>query len=173
MQESNEEDDEEFCKKINKCISHPPFRVGESSSNAESGSDSSLRTLDVSLRNLNRSLADLESFRDNEFQNLLGNMDPQQLIQIVEGMHNAQIPPAWYRSARQNTGAAPVQRTRPATETEPSTESGTATGTGNTAAATPGRLRLELGDVESIFSGLTLPKADQQADKNDVKCKLA
>lgn len=166
MQEPNEDKDEEFCKKINEYLSNPPAPGMRSSGNSGSHALSGLGNLG--------SLAELGSLRDSEFQSLLSNMNPQQLMQMIGSMQGGSSPlsmnsfrprqPA--SSSRLSSSASrPTDSDRPS-DSENANSSSTTTTTSSTSAPTP---RIQLGDLQSIISGLTVPKSEQQPDKDDAK----
>ncbi|XP_074595481.1 regulatory particle non-ATPase 13 isoform X2 [Brevipalpus obovatus] len=166
MQEPNEDKDEDFCKKINEYLSNPPAPGMRSSGNSGGHALSGLGNLG--------SLAELGSLRDSEFQSLLSNMNPQQLMQMIGTMQggSSQFSMSSFRprqpassSRLSSSTSRPTDSDRPS-DSENANSSSTTSTNSTTSAPTP---RIQLGDLQSIISGLTVPKSEQQPDKDDTK----
>lgn len=178
LQEPSEEKDSEYCSKINEYINHPP-PPGSRSSNASGASGSGSGGLS------SMGLADLGSLPDSELQNLLNNMNPQQLMQMLGGVGGSNLgailsgasggstsPSASARtsgrSSSSTTSAAAAVAT-PATSTTttgstggsvPKSSSQVSGGTsGGAAKGASGSATdpIQLSTLQSIISGLTVP----------------
>ena len=165
MQEPSEEKDEEFCKKINDYLNNPP--TPGSTSGSSSSSNAGPSALSADLSNLG-GLAELGSLGDTDLHNLINNMNPQQLMQVL-GMQNSSYlmnldgsGPLGLNSSRNRMGGVSTQSPSNRNETEPSAGTSGFVSPQNSASTST----IKLSDLQSIISGLTVPSGEQ---KDDVK----
>ena len=164
MQEPSSDKDDDFCKKINEYLNNPPTPGSR-------GSSSGGPSLSGGLGSLG-SLAELGSLRESEFQNLLNNINPQQLMQMIGMQNSSGLSSRPHRSGISSvlsgTGAnsSSLNRVGDVEQSASRTTSeATATNTSSSGSSQP---RIQLGDLQSIISGLSVPKGDQQ-DKGEIK----
>ncbi|KAI1289159.1 Proteasomal ubiquitin receptor ADRM1 [Halotydeus destructor] len=176
MQEPKEEKDEEFCTKINEYLSHPPPPGSRSS-----GTASGLGALG--------NLAELGA--DADLQTVFNNMSQQQLMQMlggVVGMSNANLAGLLGASGgagsgtgsgagrARNSGATSSATATPAV-TSPSTQSTTASTTTPAPAAAAGAAgsaasAIQVSDLQSIISGLSLPEQPRENVNVDLSTSI-
>jgi hypothetical protein len=186
MQEPRDEKDDEFCSKINEYLNNPPAPGSRSSSGTGGG---------AGLGSALGSLAELGSLPDADLQNLLNNMNPQQLMQMlggVGGLPSAGNLAGLLGSGAGGTGGVSSGRTRSSGATSVSASSGgsgstpsvtsptsggsgtgkpstPAASSGTGAAASGSAPAIQLSDLQSIISGLTVP----QQKRDDVNVDLS
>lgn len=161
MQEPGDEKDDENCKKINEYFNNPPT-PGQRNAAGASG------------RGENRDLhgLDLGSLGDADLQNLLNNMNPQQLIQMLGGgggglasiFSNAGGGSA-RASGRSGSSGPPTTSTLPTASRVTASSSGSTTTvsdsipkpTPSVGSVDSSGGAVQLSDLQSIISGLTVP----------------
>ena len=153
LQEPSDEKDEENCNKINEYLNNPPTPGSRSAAAAGS-------------------LADIGSMNDSDLQNLLNNMSPQQMMQLLGGVGGLQpgglagLLGAGSQSSARRPAAASAA---PAAATTSTTSQSQAPRTSSSAAAatTQPNAAIQLSDLQNIISGLTVPTAGAAAaDQN-------
>lgn len=160
MQEPSDEKDDEHCKKINEYFNNPPT---PGSRNAAGGSGREGRDLHG---------LDLGSLGDADLQNLLNNMNPQQLIQMLGGgggglasiFNNAGGGSARVSGRSGSSGPTTTSTLPTASRVTASSSGTTTTVSDSTSKPNPSVGSLEgtggavqLSDLQSIISGLTVP----------------
>jgi hypothetical protein len=177
MQEPKDDKDDEWCTKINEYLNNPPAPGSRSAAGGGLGA----------LGNIG-GLADLGSLPDADLQNLLNNMNPQQLMQMLGGVGG--LPSAGSlagllgsgsggsSSARARSGATGGTSAAAAAATVPSPSrqsSTTSRQSSAAAAASPaaGTPPIQLSDLQSIISGLTVPEGQSQAPAQEVNVDLS
>lgn len=158
LQEPSDAKDEENCTKINDFLNNPPSPGSRSS--AASGA-----------------LADIGSMNDSDLQNLLNNMSPQQMMQLLGGVSGIQsgglagLLGAGSSSARPRTTAAAAPAAAPAaTATTTTSTSSSQSQSARTTTSASQNPAIQLSDLQNIISGLTVPSgsgaaaADQNID---------
>ena len=163
MQESKEDSDDELCKKVNEYLNNPPApgsRTGHGSGSSGTAS-----------------LNDLGGLNDADLQNLLNNMSPQQLMQMLGGVTG--LPNAGSLSGLLGSGSTERQSRRerssgattaPATTSTTNSTSGPKSSSGVTNAA-GNAAPIQLADFANILSGLTVPASN--GSDNEVNIDLS
>jgi len=156
MQEPKEDKDEEYCKKVNDVLNKPAR--SERHHAHPGGAASALEGSDGGV--------DLSSLGDAELQNYLGNMNQQQLMQLLGGGLSSLGGSGLF-------GEALAGNDSPSTPVSASTRSATQTPKNESSVATPqapsrptnkkqdGKGSVQLSDLQSILSGIKVPEKDK------------
>jgi hypothetical protein len=150
LQEPSDEKDEENCTKINEFINNPPT-PGSRSGGSGAGA-----------------LADISAMNDSDLQNLLNNMSPQQMMQLLSGGVGGLQPgglagllgAGTQSSSRQRTAAATASAApaaAPAATPAVGTQSAAARSSTTSTSGTQPNAAIQLSDLQNIISGLTVP----------------
>jgi len=162
MQEPKADKDEEFCKKVNENLNNPPAPGTARSGGGGAGG------LPAGL--------DFNNLDDSQLQNLLNNMSQQQLMQLFGGSLGggnvsglASLLGGAGGRTRQAAGTARARPAAPPTTetTTPSVPAPTTTTTTTTstpaAAAAAGQSAIQLSDLQSILSNISVPPGGEGA----------
>lgn len=180
MQEPKDDKDVEFCQKINEYLNNPPTPGSRATSNSGSSSGG-LGSLDIG------------NISESDLHNLLNNMNPQQLMQMLSGVGGlpaggnlagllGQLPSGSSGSGRTRNAASAASSSTTTTTTTPRqtltsptepvlanvpppsvAESASASSSGS-GAGSPSQSAIQLSDLQSIISGIKMP----QGQKSDV-----
>ena len=172
MQEPKDDKDEEYCTKINEYLNNPPAPGSRGGGSGSGGGSSGLG-----------GLSDLGSLNDADLQNLLNNMSPQQLVQMLGGVTG--LPSAGSLAGLLGSpsggGERQSRRERSSGATSATATSTTNSGQGapkssSSVSSTPAGA-IQLSDFQNIISGLSVPAAAggsaTNGAQNDLNIDLA
>lgn len=148
MQEPKENKDGDFCRRVNQWLSKRPSRGGLRRVDNRDSSIGSNEDMEVS------------SFGEENLDSVLGNMNPEQLMEILErgGLSEAGGPE--FASMLQ---AISSNASNSSQFDSPSSEPRTSNGPNSTSVPSRG---VQLSDLQSILSGHKVPKVDDEVPVN-------
>lgn len=155
MQEPKDDKDEEYCNKINEYINNPP---APGSRGTGSGGLSPASAL-----------ADLSSLPDGDLQGLLNNMSPQQLMSVLGGVGGMSSAASLASLLGAATTRSPSNVSTPAPQTPTTTPA--VVSAANSESSIPTTPAIQLSDLQSIISGLTVAQQSKDSELNGISFK--
>ncbi|XP_032237036.1 proteasomal ubiquitin receptor ADRM1 [Nematostella vectensis] len=163
MQEPKTDKDEEYCTKVNSLLNNPPT-PGSTSSGGGGLSSGLAAALEEQLGGMGES----------QLQGLLGNMDQQQLLQLLSGFGgmpsgNSSAPPPMASPTPTRVQSSPGPRTSSSAAETPNIRPATAVPNAPPPATPPPRQVVQLSDLQNILSNIqATPDQGQQQESVDL-----